>query len=283
MKIALVAAVLALCGPDPQGTVVVDKEKKTIRVSCKMAPRKLANLPDIYPIEVVACWPAPKGQKAHETVVTFDVMPSEIHKALESLGLKPGKPGRGDDPLQGPEVDLALEIAAAGNAPARTLRFESILLDMKTGKALPPIKWHFTGSIQRDNKYAADVSGTMITLYPVTDEVVMQSALTMREEGLIKLETAKNLVPPEGTPVTLVIKPASGPPPAMPAAGADPEKQVLKLSRTVGPPDAAAPTVGGSTLPPTGGPSTDPFEHRKEIRPGKSLPDSSRPVDLPKQ
>jgi hypothetical protein len=283
MNIVLIAAVLALCGPDPQGAVVVDKEKKTVRVPCKIAPRKLANLPEIYPIEVLATWPAPKGQKAHETVVTFEVMPSEVHKALESVGLKPGKPGRGEDPLQGPEVELLLEIAAAGNAPARTLRFESVLLDKKTGKPLPPIKWHFTGSVMKENKFAADVSGTLVALYPVTDEVVMQSGLTMREEGMIKLETAKNLLPPEGTAVTMVIKPASGPPPAMAAAGADPDKQVLKLSRTVGPADSAAPAVGGSTLPPTGGASTDPFEHRKEVRPGKSLPDSSRPVDLPKQ
>jgi len=232
---------------------------------------------------VLATWPAPKGNKAHETVVTFDVMPSEVHKALESLGLKAGKPGRGEDPLQGPELELALELPAVGNAPARTIRFESILLDKKTGKPLPPIKWHFTGSVPKDNKYGADVTGTLISLYPVTDEVVMQSGLTMREEGLIKLETAKNLLPPEGTAVTMVIKPASGPPPAMPAGGADPEKQVLKLSRTVGPADAPAPAVGGSTLPPSGGPSNDPFEHRKEVRPGKSLSDSSRPVDAPKQ
>lgn len=284
MNIALMAAVvLSLCGPDPQGAVAVDKEKKTVRVPCKIAPRKLANLPEIYPIEVVATWPAPKGQKAHETVVTFEVLPSEVHKALESLGLKPGKPGRGEDPLQGPELELALELPAAGNQPARSIRFESILLDKKTGKPLPNIKWHFTGSVQKDGKYAADVSGTMIALYPVTDEVVMQSGLTMREEGMIKLDTAKAQLPPEGTAVTLVIKPAAGPPPAMAAAGADPEKQVLKLSKTVGPADSAAPTVGGSTLPPTGGPSTDPFEHRKEVRPGKSLPDSSRPVDAPKQ
>src|SRR5438132_12041602 len=154
MKIALIAAVLAFWGPDPapQG-VVVDAAKKTVRVPCKIAPRKLANLAEVYPIEVVATWPAPKGQKAHETVVTFEVMPSEIHKGLEALGLKPGKPGRGEDPLaSGPEVELYLEIPAAGNVPARELRIESVMLDMKTGKALPPIKWHFTGSMPKDNK-----------------------------------------------------------------------------------------------------------------------------------
>jgi hypothetical protein len=283
MTLALIAAVLAFCGPDPdpQG-VAVDAAKKTVRVPCKIAPRKLPNLPEVYPIEVVATWPTPKGQKAHETVVTFEVNPSDVHKALEGLGLKPGKPGRGEDPVSGPEVEVLLEVPGANKGPAREIRIESVMVDKKTGKPLPPIKWHFTGSVQKEGKYGADVSGTLISLYPVTDEVVMQSSLTMREEGMIKIETAKNLLPAEGQPVTLLIRPASGPPPAMAAAGADPDKQVLKLSKAVGPADAPAPTVGVSPLPPTAS-TSDPFEFRKEVRTGKSLPDSSRPVDLPKQ
>jgi hypothetical protein len=287
MKIALIAAFLGFCGPDPlppQQGVVVDAAKKTVRVACKIAPRKLANLPEVYPCEVVATWPAPKGQKAHETVVTFDVMPSEVHKALESLGLKPGKPGRGEEPLaSGPELEVFLELPGANNAPPREIRIESVMVDKKTGKALPPVRWHFTGSALKDGKYGADVSGTLIALYPVTDEVVMQSGLTMREEGMIKIETAKNLLPAEGSPVTLLIRPAAGPPPVVAAAAADPEKQVLKFSKGAGPGDAAAPTVSSGTGLSSSGSTADPFEHRKEVRPGKSLPDSSRPIDAPKQ
>jgi hypothetical protein len=284
MKIALIAAVLAFCGPDPspQG-VAVDAAKKTVRVPCKVAPRKLANLPEIYPIEVVATWPAPKGQKAHETVVTFEVQPSEVHKALESVGLKPGKPGRGEDPCAGPELEVLLEIPGANNAPAREIRIESVMMDRRTGRPLPPVKWHFTGSALKDGKFGADVSGTLIALYPVTDEVVMQSGLTMREEGMIKVETIKTQLPAEGSPVTLLIRPAAGPPPAVAAAAADPEKQVMKFSKGVGPADAPAPTVSVGSGASSSGSSADPFEHRKEVRPGKSLPDSSRPIDVPKQ
>ena len=283
MKITLITAVvLALCGPDPAQQVAVDAAKKTVRVPCKIAPRKLANLPEVYPCEVVATWPAPKGQKAHETVVTFEVQPSEVHKALESLGLKPGKPGRGEDPCSGPELEVLLEIPVPNAAP-REIRIESVMVDKKTGKPLPPVKWHFTGSVQKDGKYGADVSGTLIALYPVTDEVVMQSGLTMREEGMIKIETAKNLLPAEGSPVTLLIRPAAGPPPAVAAGAADPDKQVLKFSKGVGPADAAAPNVPPGSSASSSGSTADPFEHRKEVRPGKSLPDSSRPIDVPKQ
>src|SRR3954470_16039186 len=74
--------------------ITVDKEKKQVIVPAKIAPRKINDprFTEIYPIEVVACAAFPRGQKAHETVITIDVKPSDVHKALESLGLKAGEP-----------------------------------------------------------------------------------------------------------------------------------------------------------------------------------------------
>src|SRR5262245_5878712 len=99
-------ALLVSCGPlgmadDKQSAaMVVYKDKKTITITCKMAPRKFARYDQIYPLEVVATYPdehKPQGQKAHETVVIFsNVKPSEVHKALEGFGLKPGKAGMGE-------------------------------------------------------------------------------------------------------------------------------------------------------------------------------------------
>jgi hypothetical protein len=281
MRTALVVAVVALFSPQaPPSGITVDKEKKSVSIKCKIAPRKLPSLPDIYPIEVIATFPTPKGQKAHETVVIYEVTPSEVHKALESLGLKPGKPGRGEDTPSGPALEIFLELPPVGKAPAREVRIESTLLEKRTGKALPPIKWHFTGSTLRDKVYASDVTGTLISLYPVTDEVVAQSGLTMKEEGMLKLETDKKLLPPENTPAALIIRVASGPPPAPASIPFDPERQVLKLSRTIGPAELPPPVVSVGGAPPSAA-ANDPFEPRNEIRTGKSLADSIRPVDLP--
>src|SRR5215217_4877896 len=86
-------------GKDGSGGVTVDKDKRTVSVDAKIAPRKLPNLQEVYPIEVIACWGhthTPPGKKAHETIVTIEAKPSEVHKALESLGLKPGTPARVD-------------------------------------------------------------------------------------------------------------------------------------------------------------------------------------------
>lgn len=197
----------------PAEAVKIDKEKKTVTIACKIAPRKLPNLNEIYPIEVIATLPAPKGQKAHETVVTFDAKPSDIHKALESLGLKAGKPAKGEgaQPV-GPEVKLSLDLPGAGGIPKR-MAIEKALVDRKTGKALPALKWLFTGSIQKqldpnkpETTYAADATGTLIAIFPVTDETVFQTNLTMKEEPLIKLDTNAKVLPEIGTDVQLIIQ-----------------------------------------------------------------------------
>jgi hypothetical protein len=197
------------------GGVVVDKEKRTISIDAKMAPRKMDDPKFqgiIYPIEVIACWPYPKGQKAHETVVTIDIKPSEVHKALESLGLKPGKPvmGEAKDPPQGPEVKLFIELSDAGN---KRIPLEQALFCPRTGKPMPKVKWRFTGSVMSkpdpakdETVYGADLTGTLISIFPVTDQTVFQTDLTMKEEKFLKLETKEHVLPKIGTPVKLVIE-----------------------------------------------------------------------------
>ncbi len=195
--------------------VTVDKEKRTVSIDAKIAPRKLEYLKgEIYPIEVVACWAHPKGKKAHETVVTIEVKPSDVHKALEAIGLKPGEPvmGESDKPPQGPAVAIFIEVPdAAGGTPKR-IAIEKTLLDPKTNKPMPKVEWRFTGSVlskpaaDKDEKvYGADLTGTLISIFPVTNETVFQTNLTMKEEKYLKLETNKDVLPKEGTAVKLVL------------------------------------------------------------------------------
>jgi hypothetical protein len=215
----LLVATARAADDKPAAGVVIDRDKRTVTIDCKIAPRKIEDpryQGVIYPIEVIACWPFPKGQKAHETVVTIDVKPSEIHKAIESFGLKPGKPVMGDGKPEGQEVNIFLEIPGPDDKPKR-VPIEKTLIDPKTNKAMPKVKWRFTGSVQtkpapdkEETVYGADLSGTLIAVFPVTNQTVVQTSLTMAEEKFLKLETDKNLLPKEGTPVKLVIEvPAS--------------------------------------------------------------------------
>lgn len=192
----------------------VDKKRRRIEIPCKIAPRKLPNLQEIYPLEVVATYPAPYGQKAHETVVTFDVKPSDVAKALESFGLKPGSPARGDEePPRGPELNIYLAVPGIVEGKPRLLPMERTMVDRRTGKTLPRLRWLFTGSAMRQpdpdkpfKVYGADLGGTLITLFPVTDETVIQTDLTMADSTLLRMEVNRNVLPDEGTPVTLIIE-----------------------------------------------------------------------------
>jgi hypothetical protein len=214
--VVLLIVVLPARAEDKSVGVVVDKEKRTITLDCKIAPRKMEDPKfqgKTWPLEVIACYPYPKGQKAHETLVTIDVKPSEVHKALESFGLKPGTPVRGEakEPPQGPEVEMYLEFPDRDGRPKR-IPIERTMIDPKTNKPMPKVKWRFTGSIlskpdpsKDETVYGADMTGTLISIFPVTDETVFQTSLTMKEEKYLKLESDTRLLPPIGTSVKLVI------------------------------------------------------------------------------
>jgi hypothetical protein len=215
LAIALVSAAGAAEEKYAHG-VFVDKDRRIVVIDARIAPRKIDDprYKEIYPIEVIACWAFPRGQKAHETVVTIEAKPSDVHKALESLGLTAGTPvvGEAKEAPKGPAVNILLEVPRPDDAPQR-LAVEKVLVDPKTNKAMPKVQWRFTGSVlskpdpNKDEKvYGADLTGTLIAIFPVTDQTVVQTNLTMKEEKYVKLETNKKLLPKEGTPVRLVLE-----------------------------------------------------------------------------
>ena len=146
-------------------------------------------------------------------MVTFNVKPSDVDKALQELGLKPGKPARGEgQTATGPVVGIYLVLPSVGGKQ-RIVPIERAMSEPRTGKPLPHFQWRFTGSVMRQpdptkdfKVYGADLTGTLISIFPVTDETVFQSDLTMKEEPYMKLETNQNLLPPEGTAVQMMIQ-----------------------------------------------------------------------------
>jgi hypothetical protein len=220
LLVAFSAPTIPGADKETDGGIVIDKEKRLIIIDAKVAPRKIDDprFKEIYPIEVVACWPFPRGQKAHETVVIFDAKPSQIHKALVDLGLKPGKPEFGDskDAPSGPEVKIFIEFKV-GEDEAKRVPIEKTLFIPKLNKNLDKLKWRFTGSVMTKpdpNKdemvYGADVTGTLISIFPVTNQTVFQTNLTMKDEGIIKIETDARVLPKVGTPVKLIIEVPKG-------------------------------------------------------------------------
>lgn len=207
------AAWASVSAEDAKG-VTVDRAKNSVSVDATVAVRKLPHLEKTYPIELIASWPHPRGKKAHETVVVFEAKPSDVARGLEQLGLKPGKPAKGENAAaEGPEVNLYFDVP--GPDGTKRLTLEKILIDPKSKKPLPKgVKFRFTGSVMSpkdpnkpdDKDYGADLTGTLIALFPVTDECVLQSSLTMKEEKYLKLDVNAAALPKEGTAIKLVIE-----------------------------------------------------------------------------
>src|SRR5207302_8189522 len=133
--LALSQLTTTFAGKEGDG-VKIDKDKRTVAIDAKIAPRKLAYLKgEIYPLEVIACWPHPKGKKAHETIVTIEALPSAVHKGLIELGLKPGAPvmgGEKEEP-QGPEINVYLDIPQPDGETKR-VSLDKTRLDTRTNK-----------------------------------------------------------------------------------------------------------------------------------------------------
>jgi hypothetical protein len=217
--VALVAPLSSQDKKEEKSGVVVDKDAKTVTIDAKIAPRIIyKEKKEPYPLEVIACWPHPKGKKAHETIVTIEAKPSDVHKALESLGLKAGKPVMGDGDPKGPAVNVYF-LVPDSTGIERKVTMDKAMVDSRNGKPFPKkveskdIEWLFTGSsmtipdaAKSEKIYGADYSGTLIAIFPVTSETVLQTSLTIKYEGIMKLEVNNKVMPKEGTPVKLVIE-----------------------------------------------------------------------------
>ena len=51
-----------------------------------------------------------------------------------------------------------------------------------------------------DKVYGADLTGTLISIFPVTNQTVFQTNLTMKEEKFIKLDTTRPCCPRKARP-----------------------------------------------------------------------------------
>ncbi|HEY3789286.1 MAG TPA: hypothetical protein VGL71_10540, partial [Urbifossiella sp.] len=89
-----------------------------------------------------------------------------------------------------------------------------VLIDPKSKRPAPKMTFRFTGSVMsavdpnkpNEKKYGADLTGTLIALFPVTDETVLQSDWTMKEEKYLKLDVSPDVLPKEGSAIKLVIE-----------------------------------------------------------------------------
>ncbi|MDZ4754824.1 MAG: YdjY domain-containing protein [Phycisphaerae bacterium] len=173
-------------------------------------------------LEQVACV---AGTRDHESLVTVECKPSDVHAALLLLGLEPGAPGRWryDQesvqvvPPRGPAIEVRIRYllrSVEGAAIAHEVHVLEWIRGID-GRSFPA-SWVFAGSAIAPNPkslgpgehYVADYSGSLVGLVTFGDEVIAATAVI---PDLIEFETANweafsERMPPEGTPATLVLR-----------------------------------------------------------------------------
>ncbi len=153
--------------------------------------------------------------KLHESVLALDAQPSLLQLALILLGLEQSewapphpvtrrfvgftKPG--DPLLLWVEWDRANKTE---RVPANLLVY-----NRETGRPLEGQNWHFTGSFFSRNRFAADVTGSVVATWLDLRAIIntpAQAENPYRGPNL-GYEVNSKLVPPVDTPIRLVIEP----------------------------------------------------------------------------
>lgn len=180
-----------------------DATNKQVRVECEM-------LAVDAPLEFFCCV---KGTNDYEAMVRSEVKPSDLHLALLAIGLKPGQPLQYSEaakrwlPPQGPPLQISMEYQKDGQTVS--VPAWKWMRDVKTKQTAKPFTWVFTGSrVMPDGKYAADVTGYLISIVNFDLTVVDVPELASSSNDLLEWERNPDITPKAGAKVTMVIEPA---------------------------------------------------------------------------
>lgn len=167
------------------------------------------------PIELLLYSKAPVP-KEHESILLTDAPAESVYYALGLIGLRPGRPPRYDDatgrvlPATGDEVEVRVRYARDGRMfehPAADW-----LLDIAASHPPTDLRWVFAGS-GRDagGRYLANLEGTTITVVDFESAVVAPAASHSSANESLWLQAQREAIPPVGTAVTVLLRPACGP------------------------------------------------------------------------
>jgi hypothetical protein len=155
------------------------------------------------PIEVMVC--GAKG-KVHESVLVAPVNPLDFQSACLLAGMKGGKPMPefGMGPPDGSKVDIFVEWEADGET--KRARAESFARYAATKAALEDGPWLFTGSMSKDGEFKAFAEESLVVTYWDPYAILNIASEVGKDDEL--LEANPETVPPYGTPVRILLRPA---------------------------------------------------------------------------
>lgn len=166
------------------------------------------------------------GGKRHESLLLVDVRPLHFQIALILLGLEPkgGLTVQGDEKVpQGSPVNLYVSWTRAGKTVK--VRAEEMVWNIDRKQAMAANPWVFSGSIVNGQGFLADEELSLIATFRDPGAIVNNVLPSGSDDTVHKVN--ERIVPPLGTPITLI---ASGKPGAAPAPKSTPEQRSASVS-----------------------------------------------------
>ncbi len=164
------------------------------------------------PLELFAYCKAPVP-KEHETILVIDGPAEAVYQALGLIGLTPGMPVRYSPetqtvlPATGDPVDVFVRTSRDGR------RVEASacdwMLDAGTGEPMERTHWVFAGSRRLESgAFGANVEGTLVTVVDFDSAVLALAEAHSASDDQLWLTANTDAIPPVGTAVTLILRPA---------------------------------------------------------------------------
>jgi len=150
-----------------------------------------------------------QGGKTHESLLRTTIEPYNLQIACLLLGMEgTGKPlGFQGDPRVpgGDSVDIVLQYNDVDGKQAAVKPEQWVVQTAgETRQDAPPGKWVYTGSMVRNGRFAAQVSGSIAAIYH--DPMAMYDNAAPGGENDKIWFVKEEAVPPVGTPVTVTIR-----------------------------------------------------------------------------
>jgi hypothetical protein len=136
--------------------------------------------------------------KIHESLLRTDVAPQHLHIAMLLLGAKgAGTNALQEDPAQAlPGDRVTVELSWTDKGRTRRVPADKFILDRKAKRTLRKGSWVYTGSRLRDDGFAAQQDGSIVSL--ITDpDALINNSRPGREDDDNWLPFSKGLPPAE--------------------------------------------------------------------------------------
>jgi len=163
------------------------------------------------PLELFACSP---HTKEHESIVRVLARPLHVYQAMGLIGLEPGHAPYYDErlgrtvPATGERLELLVQWSTGGKT--RIAPIEQWMLNTQRNQPMGSGDWVFAGSsFSEDGEFLADLEGTVVTVVDFYGALIGLAGSHSSANEALWLAANTSQIPPVGTKVRLIIRPAS--------------------------------------------------------------------------